>query len=93
MVDVGLQYLSEREETLDRGEQKKPPCASRDRDAAEEDDHEELEEMDDDRDREVQGVESEVTDAGDEVNGVVERLGSSRIVSAGRLRDLTGGKP
>lgn len=94
VVEVDQQYLSDCEETLDRGEQNRPPVAGRDRGTVEDhDDHEELEEMDEDRDREVQVVESDVTDAGDEVHGVADLLGTSRIVTAGRIRDLTDGKP
>jgi len=53
-------------------------------------DHEELEEMDDDRDRDVQELISDVTDPGEDTDGVVDLLGYSWIVSAGRVQDLIG---
>jgi hypothetical protein len=51
-----------------------------------------LDEIEDDRDLEVQDVDSDVTDIGEKVDGVVDALESSGIVSAGRIKNLIEGK-
>lgn len=76
--------LSDDEQILARGDVNCAPLFNRMVD------HDEVDEMEEDRDREVLVVESDATDAGEELNGVVDVLGSSRIVSAGRIRDLMG---
>ena len=52
-------------------------------------DHDELEEMEEDREREVSGGVSETMERGEAVN--TDLLECSRLVSAGRRRDLIDG--
>ena len=76
-----MQYLSDNEQTRARGELNSPPTLVCKRGMVDDEDHDELDEIDEDLDRVVAGVvgtvESDATEPGDEVNGVVHLLGSS----------------
>jgi hypothetical protein len=95
VIEPPEQFLlgaSEDVHTRAKGELDRPPLPICNLGTAEaKEHHEELEDTDEDLDRDVYAVSSDDNDAGEEV-GVVDLLEASRIVSAGRIRDLTGGK-
>jgi hypothetical protein len=85
-VDGALTFSSEDEYILANGELNCSLPLPLDRML---EDHDELEEMEEDREREVRGGVSETTERGEAVN--TDLLESSRLVSAGRRRDLKDG--
>lgn len=88
-VEAGRPYSSEDEQTLLSDELKGSPHPPLSRMG---DVHDEFEDIDEDRERDRLGVVSVMTDNGEEVQGVVDLLEFSLNVSAGRRRDLIGGR-
>jgi hypothetical protein len=78
LIEGVLLDLSDSEETRDKGEPIPDATLLRRRGMfGPKEDLEEMDEIEDDRDRDVEVVESDDTDAGEDVKGVVVLIGSS----------------